>query len=345
MRRSDPVPWVACLKGACLLLVVGFHAGVMLQMSGREVNLLYTLEGVLGFAVLPLLFLCSGLAAEHAVERSWWWLLRRRLLRLVYLLLVWSVLRWCFMRLVDPSGAGKTQDDLLVEVLTALVTPTWELWFLWALAACLVLAKLALSTGRPWLVTGLAAAATLASYSHLFQIPHLAYGGTVQYALYFLIGCFGRRLLLSLSKAASPALAAALAFGYLALAFPAHWSDGAVRGALGLAASLVAVPAGVAAASVLARWSPARRILAPIGWNSLPIYLTHILVLALAVPAILAVPSTFGFLVPLLAIGTPVLLGLAVVRLAGRGPLAVLFVPPGLGGLKSVSLALRARTT
>jgi uncharacterized membrane protein YcfT len=315
--------WVDAAKGSCILLVLAFHAGVMLEGRGRSVDGLYTLQETLGYALMPLFFFCSGLWAARG---PWPALIGKRLAPLLYVFLLWTTLRWILHPWVSDL-LGSRSEPLWTHVLQALIFPPGELWFLWALAVFTMLLKAAerLPTG---LVTAVAAIPAFLVLSRAITLPSLAHYHAVENFVVFYLAAQLRPRVLAHVAGARLGGTFALGAGFFILAGLALVSTGFVKGALGSAATAVGVLAGLRLARPLAGAPLLGPVLALLGRLSLPVYLTHVILLALLMNLTGELSGLAGTLAAILltvpAAAGGVLFGL----LAPHLGLGVLFAPP-----------------
>lgn len=144
MRRisvdASRVVWVDAAKGLAVVGVVLLHASHWLGVIGGSSPVAEWIVARL-VVPLPVLFFVSGVVARAAVHAPQ--SLRRRLTTLFWLFVLWQPVVLGY-RLLGGATLGDGVD-LGGEVLRTLVSPlrpNGELWYLWALAVHLVLARL-----------------------------------------------------------------------------------------------------------------------------------------------------------------------------------------------------------
>ena len=321
---TDPRPaepsarllWVDVAKGVSILLVVLHHAVVKDLAVQAPPALAPAAEAWAAVTMalkpvrMPLFFVLSGLVAAGAVRRPWPQA-RRRVLSPYYLYVVWLVLQGAFFSVERLLPMNRTQD--LGELAGDLVWASTGLWFLYALAVYFALARVLSRFPRERV---LLAAAAVSALSGL--VPTEAWNRTsvLFHFTFFALGALAPDLV---RRAAAEAvgLLPRLAVVYLAIValLPlAHLP----RTVDLLVASVVGVPLGIGLCVRLAD-GPAADGLAWIGRRTLPVYVIHapLLALALHLPEPLrASPWGQGYLGWLEAAAYPVVLTALAVAVA-----------------------------
>ncbi|WP_448719397.1 acyltransferase family protein [Microbacterium natoriense] len=274
--------WPDVAKGICIVLVVLWHVVTkhMIDMPGASgvTGFWATLNAQLLPLRMPLFFLVSGMFAGRAVTAidgtSW----RRRAARLAAMYVVWVLIQTFALALAPDFDTARAKDagELLAQLT---ISPT-NLWYLLALAAYLLVARLSrdvpTSVVLPvaFVVSAVAASGLLPDLGNLWQV--------VQNLFFFVAGLRLRGTIESLAAHASPLRMFMLAAAYSCCA--------AVVGILGMRQwpgvwpllSVTAVVFGVTACAVLDRrveW-----LAGPLRWvgrRTLPIYVIHMIPLAL----------------------------------------------------------------
>jgi uncharacterized membrane protein YcfT len=322
--------WADVARGLCIVLVVMMHSTLGVQ-EAMDAN--GWLNPVIEFAKpfrIPAFFLVAGLFFAPMLTRSWPDLINRRLLRLAYVLALWSLL------LFVAKGGFLALESLRQGArwfLLALLEPPSALWFIHALILFSLAARLL--AGLPgWLV--LAAAATL----HL-AAPVTGWTAIDEFAsrfVFFVLGCQVAGGLAAF--AAGPALRRGLAFGIVALAlvinaaavWPAAFGLAALPALLVPLQSLLLGVTGTLALVVVAvhlALGAVGRALAYAGTRSLAIYVSF--TVPMAVMRILLVKSGLIAdvgLVSLLVTGAALLAPLVFEAVARRFGLSLLFDLP-----------------
>ncbi|XGU20578.1 acyltransferase family protein [Rhodococcus sp. 3Y1] len=138
--HTGRVDWVDLAKGISIALVVLLHSTNFLVTRGLAAGIWNDINAVAEPIRMPLFFLTAGLFAHKVTSLPWATVIRRRVLPLAYLYLMWTVLRFVFFS-AFPATAGTDETSSPLNLITALVVPTSGLWFLYALAVYTVLTK------------------------------------------------------------------------------------------------------------------------------------------------------------------------------------------------------------
>ena len=284
-RATSPgrVEWADAAKAISIIGVCVLHA--IIAVPGGDQTTWKAVYQVLDPIRMPLFFMVSGLFAHRVITRSLPDLFFRRIWFLLVPYLVFKGLNAGLREIVDPGY------QTMREFLRSVVVGDPGLWFLYVLMAFNLIA---------WLLRKVPPALVVA----LSFVPGLAYGALrldefetfneinhiVLYLPAFMIGLHARRLWLRLGEVADPDrvrspwtayAVAALAVG----AYLAWWVlDATTTGLLGhvigrLTGVILAVPVAIVAAVHLTKVPVASRVLGEIGRNTLPIYVSHPLVI------------------------------------------------------------------
>lgn len=285
------------LRGVACILVLAFHA-VTSEPQLQGTLLAYSAE-TLRFIRMPIFISISGVL--YGLSRNerplTWGAWRKRVARLAPPFLLLTIV----VKLIDAiSGNG-------FDVFNALLFGAWHLWYLLALAVILivivVLEKVVpLSTGRLWIAAIIAA--LFASTGALRHVPFAAINQAAYLLPFFLAGA----AIGSSPNNEVPTVGKVLIYGTGFLALMMHqlslhgigdqWERGAlVASCLGLAGFLLA-----------GALCPESKRLRYIGVHSLPIFLWHLPVYAVASGLVL---HRYNF-EPHLAFCAKVMLGVAV---------------------------------
>ncbi|WP_187976384.1 CapA family protein [Mycetocola sp. JXN-3] len=339
--------WPDVAKGLLIILVVFWHTVVKsyLQVDWR---IPVPIAGAWGIAAditypvrMPLFFLISGCFAASALARPWGAVFRGRVVRFLYLYLLWTLIHmatmWAFPDF--PTLVPRS----IAEFIEAITISPPNAWYLYALALYFMIAKCLRRLPR-WIPFGVAALLSIAVGAGLIDIVSNR-GSLIANLLFFLIGAYASRNVLRFTSRPRPILAAGLLLGYLgAFALVRMGSVESVPGVLpGLA--LIGVLMGLAIAPLLARLPRLGRGLAFLGARTLPIYVIHMPILALIDALIVGPLSDAGTGVqlvaatclPLVITAAVIAASLGIARLIARDRLAWLLDLPVRRGATSAA--------
>ncbi|GGC73682.1 acyltransferase [Hoyosella rhizosphaerae] len=267
---SSRVEWVDVAKGACILLVVLFHATNFMITRGYGSESWVAFNAFLEPIRMPLFFLVAGLFASKVLGTSWSNIWRRRVMLMLYLYGLWLLLRFGFFALV-PGASLTGEESSPFNLLTALVVPHNGLWFVYALALYFAAAKL-LADRDPRIQISVAFTVSLAAYSADFM--PWTWQNMGAYFLFFLIGVNGKEILLTLARWTSIPAIALLAISYSAGFYAVNNSELGEFSLARIMLTLLGLALGVLAAARL-RWGVGVRVLSTLGTVTLPVYLMH----------------------------------------------------------------------
>ena len=181
--------WIDFAKGVAITLVVLYHCGLFL----KELDLAEgtgRIRSLLLFYPMPMFFFVAGLTSRRMLTWSFPDLWRRRLLTLVYLYVLWSLIRVVFYLIVPPLRSTESNPTDPLSILLLPIWPTSSYWFVWALAIFTLLA---------WLLRGVppaiqvAAAALLgiaATTPWLIDLNNVGWDRVAQNLVFFLVAMF-----------------------------------------------------------------------------------------------------------------------------------------------------------
>lgn len=276
------VGWPDVAKGVCIILVVLWHVvtkhAIGVEGAGPITGAWATLNAQLLPLRMPLFFLISGMFAGGAVNApaglSW----RRRAGRLAGVYVIWVVIQTIVLAWTPDFDTARAENGW--QLLAQLTISPTNLWYLLALAVYLVIARLVRRVPTTvvlpvaFVIAAIAAAGLVPDLGNLWQL--------VQNMFFFLTGLRLRSSIERFAAASGPVRTLMLAGAYVA-------AVGAV-GILGMRQwpgvwpllAMIAVAVGVAACALLDRRAGViARPLRWIGQRTLPIYVIHMIPLAL----------------------------------------------------------------
>ncbi|MFK4790072.1 CapA family protein [Microbacterium sp. ZW T5_56] len=303
--------WADALKGALILLVVFWHVVLKtyLQVDWRIGIPIPGVWGLLSDLIwpflMPLFLLVSGVFAADALSRPWARVLRPRVLRFVYLYLLWTLIHtaamWAFPDFPTfvPRGVG--------EFLEAITISPPNTWYLSALALYFLLARAV--RGVPiWAVLVPAVALSVLVAAGLIDV--VSNRGSMLYNVaFFLIGARFAPAILDFTARPHPKVALFLVVGYGFLYAGMRLLDAATVPGVWPVLSVVGVAMGLSLAPMLPRVPMIGGWLVRLGRHTLPVYLLHMPILVLVDALIVGAVSDGHRVVQLVAaVLLPVLL-------------------------------------
>lgn len=276
------VGWPDVAKGVCIILVVLWHAvtkhAIAVAGAGPVTDAWATLNAQLLPLRMPLFFLISGMFAARAVNAPAGTPWRRRAGRLAAVYVIWVVIQTFVLALTPDFDTARAENGW--QLLAQLTISPTNLWYLLALAVYLLVARLvrhvptAVVLPVAFVIAAVAAAGVIPDLGNLWQL--------VQNLFFFLAGLRQRSVIERFAAGATPLRMLMLGGAYVA-------AVGAV-GVLGIRRwpgvwpllAVVAVAFGVMACVTIDRHaSVIARPLRWVGQRTLPIYVIHMIPLAL----------------------------------------------------------------
>ena len=317
--------WPDVAKGTCILLVVLWHVLTKhyLKIDWHTSIPVPGLWGALGEGLLPLrmplFFTISGLFAAGVVARPWGQVLGRRALPLAYLFLLWTAIQ--ALVLAFTPGFDTLHAHGPAEYLRLVTVDPTNLWYLEALVLYTVVARVSRGWPTVPLLLGAAALSALAA-------THVLWGETDRNQVlanltFFLAGLRLATQVRGLAARASTRRLLITVATFAGLVGVMETLGAQTWWGVWPAVSVVGVTAGVTAAAWTARQVPSvARRLAYLGRRTLPVYLMHMPLLAVADRALRAplfpVPSPAVAPAVALAVVEPIAVGAALVGICLR---------------------------
>lgn len=287
--------WIDFAKGVAIILVVLYHCGLFLSELGLAEGT-GRIRSLLNFYPMPLFFFVAGLTSRRMLTWTLPDLWRRRLLTLVYLYVLWSLLRVAFYLVVPPlrSTERDPTDPLSIALLPVL--PSSSYWFVWALAIFTLVAWLLRKVPPVVQVVAAGLLAVAATTPWLLDTNNVGWDRVAQNLVFFLVALFIPHATYRWAARVHVWHALVLAAAYAGLAVVIVLFQASRIPGLVLLESAIAVALGIAASTVLVRFRWLSFISA-LGQRSFQIYLVHLFLVALAVWALqpLASVETYFF--------------------------------------------------
>ena len=278
--RQRRLSWLDVAKGGAVILVALFHSTFYLDGTGLVHAGYGPLNDILVQLRMPTFFLASGITTSFLLSRARDEYVARKILPLVWILLVWSFLRDIVLLQFDPfSGDPSTGVGHFVHNL--LLSPNAGMWFVWSIAVLSILAVLV--RGVPWVLTvAVALAASILVSTGRFPVgatplssflvenfltyAYLFFVGVGLAALFTDIGASGRR---------AAALFVLGGLGFVAANAVDLLGDGDRSGASAALRITFGALFGLATAMLVDRVAPLGRWMCWAGRRSLGIYVGH----------------------------------------------------------------------
>ncbi|NRD10111.1 acyltransferase family protein [Rathayibacter agropyri] len=329
--------WVDFAKGVAILMVVYYHTSLYLGDIGVE-NTLGRIKIVFELFPMPLFFLVSGLFGSRITTWSFRDLWRRRLYPLLWLYVVWSVLRMVFYLVVPLAngGLGELPATDPLNLLLLFFWPSSSYWFIYGLFLFTLGAWLLRHVDHRVQVALSAVVGTLFT-TGLINTTNVGWNRIGALFVFYLVGTLYSKRIIDFveQKGARAFLYVTPVFVLLSAVlflFPVRWVP-----FLGLAAQMAAVAMGILVSRALSRL----RFLSFFticGERSLHIYLLHLYVIVVCITllrVILPEDRTVigGFEIPLLLVvmALAVIVSLVITRYLSK--IRWIYVPPAaLGG-------------
>lgn len=329
--------WVDFAKGVAILMVVYYHTSLYLGDIGVE-NTLGRIKIVFELFPMPLFFLVSGLFGSRITTWSFRDLWRRRLSPLLWLYVVWSVLRMVFYLVVPLAngGLGELPATDPLNLLLLFFWPSSSYWFIYGLFLFTLGAWLLRRVDHRVQVALSAVVGTLFT-TGLINTTNVGWNRIGALFVFYLVGTLYSKRIIEFveQKGARAFLYVTPVFVLLSAVlflFPVRWVP-----FLGLAAQMAAVAMGILVSRALSRL----RFLSFFticGERSLHIYLLHLYVIVVCITLLRVIlpedrSAIGGFEIPLLLVvmALAVIMSLVITRYLSK--IRWIYVPPAaLGG-------------
>ena len=290
--ESQQLAWVNLAKTACIVLVVVMHCeNHFLQAKwvngGWMFEQWHTLNETIRPLRMPMFFLVSGLLASSSILDPRADTERKRLLRPLYLYVVWGVILQALIPgLPEQTFFAWSEDNSLLAILLVAVAA----WYMVALAVYYIFTRLTLGLPLWLLLGGCAALSVLGAVYETSLTGHQH--KILRCAIFFVAGARMKPLVLDYASSATVRRALALLILYLPGALIC-----ASLGTFFLIVDMLAVALGITLAAIaVQKVKVLASAAAWLGNRTLGIYLIHFLWLEMTLMALQsgAVPQLVG---------------------------------------------------
>lgn len=330
--------WIDAARGIAILLVVIYHATLTTQALGFAVGPWEPIALALRTLRMPLFFLVSGLLTAGYLDRSWTTIAGKRLTGWMWLYLLWSLITFAVFSVVPWRRGGPGPAGSLSKLVGIVTAPESGLWYLYALAIFLILIRLTRRVPGA-VIVGVGALASTAVGANWITTGNFAFDDMIKFFMFFALGARFRDHIVSVVERAAPrtsivVLAASVA-ALVAMVALVSWGTGlppASSGDVPLvspAASILVTSAALMLAKLISS-SAITRPVTRLGINTLPVYVTHEILLGCIAEVLFALggPRSIGvgWAAPVVLASVAIAAGIGIHRLLGRVP--GLYAPP-----------------
>ncbi|NLG54557.1 MAG: acyltransferase family protein [Rhodococcus sp.] len=277
--------WVDLAKGVSIVLVVLLHTTNFMVGRGLADPIWHEFNAYAQPIRMPLFFFVSGLFVTSAMSKPWGEVLRRRVAPLVYIYVLWTLLRFLYFTFL-PETSGTAEAAYWWKPLEAALRPDSGMWFIYALAVFTVAARALRSVSPP---TQLAAAVALAVVSPELEFDSWAWHNMLSYFVFFLLGAYLAPLAHRVATGSTvPRMAAVVAiFAGVSMIF----RDSDVLRSYTIATIALSMLGLVTGVLLMGRIGELR-VLEPLRWlgrRTLPVFLMHEIVLGTVIAGLLGI--------------------------------------------------------
>lgn len=283
VQKATRVGWVDVAKGTAITLVVLHHSIIFLEAVGFPMGPIGKANNVLATVRMPLFFLTAGLFAMSPISGTWRALWSRKIALLLWVYVVWSVIRFAFFNVV-PWPLAESDAGTWSSLAGIFVLPAGGLWFVYALALFFLVAR-ATRTVSPWILLGVSGVLSAVVGSGVVSTGVYAWDNMGMFLVFFLAGCHGRTVLVDVVGRFTIAGCAVVTAVFAAASVASYLMDLQAIPGVRLAIGVVGVTGALVVSRFVADSKPGE-LLQYLGRNTMPIYLIHYLFIA-AVVAVL----------------------------------------------------------
>nr|WP_298690528.1 acyltransferase family protein [uncultured Dongia sp.] len=329
---NQRLDWVDIAKGASIFLVVIYHTSFYLHANDAIPDAVIKVNLILAYFRMPTFFLISGILAARATRLPWGNLFANKIATLIWLLLLWTLIRYAFFGLVIDNVILPIEGHDPSLLLYSLINPSTGLWFIWALAIFCALTKMVFLLPRPMVLGALGIAAVLATlaYAKIVSFENFAFNNLCQYFFFFLLGASRQEDIKALLTERAWQKAGLTAAAFLGIFAITRVDPDRLRPLLGFGLALSGCAFALSLSVIVSGNRLASSVLKYLGANTLPVYVLHVLAIALMSHWIAQMGMSKMFnaaLVPAVAV-IAVLVSLAIRALVRRAGVVGLYELP-----------------
>lgn len=230
---------------------------------------------------MPLFFAVSGYLATSSVNKGWRHVMTNKVMLLLYLYQLWNIIQWFLFRYTDINNKALDIGTDPYQLISVWFTPTTGLWFIWALALYFIIARTFWEQQKR-IVMGVTVVISVIFMSRLIKGPNFAQMFFVWYLPFFLGGMwYGSLAVERITTDTIRTMIVCVVAFVAATAVVNLVSSGLSVGVGRLVQSSCGLVAGCAASVVASRFRVTRVVLSYLGRNTLPIFLTHEMIVEL----------------------------------------------------------------
>lgn len=301
------VVWIDAAKGVSILLVVIYHANIIAISHEITYPLYNYASAVLKPVRMPLFFAISGFLAASTMQRSWHTVLNNKFFLYLYLFGLWSMVHIAFFKYITPHPSANFSRTFAESILSGFVRPQTGIWFIWALSFYFLFARALVRI--PVCAVLLSLMTSIIAFSPLIDPLGLNFAqeSALKYITFFVIpAMYGMAALERVSR--NIPLVCMIIAAVIAIFLISRNLASTLVLAAGLSAvalNICGMIGGVIMAVMISKISLTKKLFGYLGKNTLPIYLIHLMIIALVAPVLgrlLPSPLDHYVAVPLLTV-------------------------------------------
>ncbi|MBD9390670.1 acyltransferase [Agrobacterium sp. AGB01] len=277
-------------RAIAIIAVVFYHSFLFLEYYSLVPETYVLLNKALFPVLLPPFFALSGMLHAKSLQLSWRDLFRQRIAPLLYLMAIWTVIRWVYFGYVQDNVRTPEEGKDLMQFVWMWVKPNTGLWFLWVLAIYLVVAKLVLSVPKVIVLT-VAAALTLIVFGSWLVFDGIAYRNLLQYFTFYMAGVYYGRAMAQAASSKSVTVFLIAFAAYSVLFITRHLGLHLEAGLWRLLMAFTGIMWMAALASLIAK-TFLKEPVGFLGRNTISVYVTHVIPIAIFSLLFAALPKT-----------------------------------------------------